>query len=116
MSQLRENNAELRADNAELRGRNARLEKSLKRHGILEDEDGIEVEEATVTLSVAHQNVIEADESNDITPPSTDEAASSQRAGFGKNSRKKNSLDRKTDPQPEPRTSGDATEDTTIGV
>ena len=62
------------------------------------------------------QNVIAADESNHRTPSSTDEAAS-RLAGFGKISGNKNSLDRKTNLPPEPRTSeGTTTEDTTVEV
>ena len=75
VSKLREDNAELREDNTELREENARLKERLRTNGTLEDGDDVEVEETAATTSVPQQpDTLEADESNDVSPPSTDEA------------------------------------------
>ena len=105
--------SQLREDVAELREENARLKERLRQNGTLEDGDDVEVEETTATMSIPQQDALEADESNDT--PSIDQATN-RLAGFGEISGKRNALGRKSNPQPQPRTSGAATEDANVEV
>jgi hypothetical protein len=103
--------SQLREDNAELRGENARLKGRLRQHGTLEDGD--DTKEDTATMSIPQQDALEAGEAN--TTPSTDEATS-RLAGFGKISGKIKSLERKTNPHPQPQTSRATAEKETVEV
>jgi hypothetical protein len=89
-------------DVSELRGQNAGLKERLRQHGTLEGGDDIEIEETAATLSVPQQQGASgAGEANVIS--SVDDEAISRLVGFAEISGKRNSLNRKANPHPRPR-------------